>query len=301
MSIPRFQRAQWHRCDHRATTMYMKARNILNSAPSSLFVFVIALHLNGCRTASAPSHPMDVVTNAPRSVNGSWITFTAMGEDRFADRAQFLAENAALADVANECSFIPKSTVHQVYEAPVANPNLPRSFEGRQFTGKAFVDRVVCDEAKHAILPERIAQLANTDLMNRLRTYQDTIGEVAKASAERLARLNKEGIENEAGLLAVRQQILYVKQALLAETLQPTKTPGSLEEAIAQADEFARKNPAVQTSKLSWSASQKREYGSISEPVLSPDLAPRSSRSRAEKNSKRPTHSLPPKAYPKPR
>lgn len=268
-----------------------KFPNPLLKLPWAAAFLLIILAVSGCRTGSAPVRGAEIPTNGPRSMNGAWIAFTAIGEDRFAERASFLAENSALADVANECSFIPKATVHQVFESSA----VVKGADYRQFVGKTFIDRTACDDAKHAVHTDRIGELANTELMNRLQAYQDTIGEVTKASSATVERLTKAGLENETDVFALRQQILYMKQALLAGTVQPTKQPGALEDAIAKVADYESKHPELANSTQSWSASQRRVFGTIMEPVLSPDAPVKGSR---EKSSKRP-RTLPPKSYPK--
>ena len=74
-----------------------------------IFIFLVVA---GCATESS-DRPFSVPewTKAPtRTVDNGYIVYIGSGEDSAKDRASFKAEGAALQDLANECSFVPKGT-----------------------------------------------------------------------------------------------------------------------------------------------------------------------------------------------
>ena len=232
----------------------------------SLFATSLVLLLSACASNPVPPTGPEWLQNPPRALEAGKITFISMGEDRFGHRARELAEGAALADIVNECSLVPRGTqasmIHEMPE-PQGSPH--------RVLAKTSVDEKLCGEAKRSASPENIRTLADKALTEKLQKYRDLIGE-SNEPVQKLAELAP--IKNENELRLLRQRIGIQKQALiLAEPGSPFEGKrflGFLQSQINQVAAFEKAHPEELHSSKSWSSTQKKDAVALPDPVLSP-------------------------------
>lgn len=105
-----------------------------------------------------------------RTVDNGYIVYVEAAEDVGSDRAKFKSESAALADLANECTLIPKGVrIEDRYQTREAGQI--------KFYAKVAVEFQLCEEAKRAVTPEAVRQLANVPMTEQVKRYQDSIGQ----------------------------------------------------------------------------------------------------------------------------
>lgn len=257
-------------------------------ALAPLLFLTCAVFFVGCQ--SPPPAPHDEfhrdLTQAPRrAIEGHQLVFVAIGEDRFSERARFLAESAAFEDIANECSLIPNGAKLEGVQEKA------ESTESRIFYARAVVDRQACEEAKKAVKPEQIRLLADAALTEQMKKYQDIVGEVNDPASVLQAAILKRPIRDEAALMNVRQQIVYQKQKMVSDP-GATVSP-QLQSLMTIVANFEKANPRLAGSKISWSHVQRRALQPIADPVLS-----ESAKAKSVKGGKS-RLSLPPKRFPK--
>ena len=268
---------------------------VLDLVSVSLALVLLAL-VTGCQAPPAPVSEeiyRDLSPAPRRAIDGTRLVFVAIGEDRFSERAKFLAESAAFEDIANECSLIPNGAkLEGVSEKADAT-------ESRIFYARAVVDRNACSEAKKADKPEQIRQLADAALTEQMKKYQDVVGEVNDPAPTLQAAIVKRPIRDESALMNMRQQIVYQKQKLVSD-LNAT-VPANLPALMAVVASFEKANPRLANSKISWSHVQRRALQPIADPVLSEAAKAKlkNATNNGTNNGKsRPV--LPPKKFPKP-
>ena len=157
--------------------------SILTSLPVWLMSFFI---LNCSTTPETPAFP-DWIRQPTRVVDNGYIVYVESEDDRDLSRAKFKAESSALADLANECTLIPKGVrVEDRYDHAVGNMH--------QSYVKVGVELQECEEAKKAVTPEAIRKLANAAMTEQVKKYREMIGQPEDLIAEN----EEEGEELEA-------------------------------------------------------------------------------------------------------
>ncbi|MDR3607037.1 MAG: hypothetical protein P4M08_06620 [Oligoflexia bacterium] len=138
----------------------------------SVFALLL-LFLAACSLApSAPDneHPPSWATGSTRTVDGGYVIYVGVGEDRSFDKAQFKATAMALQDLANECSMAPKGArIEDHYDQTVGI--LHRAY------AKVAVEFQVCEAAKNAVTPEQIRTLASVPMTEEIKNYQEAYDE----------------------------------------------------------------------------------------------------------------------------
>lgn len=208
-----------------------------------------------------------------RIVDNGYIVYVGSGEDTSRDRAQFKAESAALQDLANECSFVPKGA------------RLEDRFdktEGRlhEAYAKVGVEFQLCEEAKKALQPEQVKKLANESMTDQIHRYQEMLGD--SSDAETIADLDdteaipglKDDPAKQASLpgpandqfrfFVVRQQVaLYKERVILAPApVYQAATPASdrylaaVTAASNRVETYRAAHPEVKESNQAWSTHQ---------------------------------------------
>jgi hypothetical protein len=247
---------------------------------------LVTLSLSACHSPAPATEEVhrDLTTAPRRAIEGNLLVFTAIGEDRFSERAKFLAEGAAFEDIANECSLIPNGAkLESVQERPDTT-------DSRIFYARAVVDLTACKEAKSAWKPEVVRQLADASLTEQMKKYQDIVGEVNDPGLPAQLTLLKKPIRDEAALMTLRQQIVYQKQKMVAS---PDATiSGHLPAFMTTVANFEKANSKLAQSRISWSYVQRRTLQPVAEPVLS-----EGSKGKTKTGKSRPA--LPPKKFPK--
>jgi hypothetical protein len=110
------------------------------------------------------------VNRPTRTVDGGFIVYVGTGEDRAPERGRFKAEAMALQDLANECSFPPKGArIEDHFDDTEGVLHRSRA--------KVAVEMQDCDQAKAAVEPARIRELANAAYAEQIRRYRDLIDE----------------------------------------------------------------------------------------------------------------------------
>jgi len=117
------------------------------------FAFLLA----GCAT-SVPT----------RSVVGDTLSYHAVATAVDREKARFQAEGAALEDLANECSLIPKNT-------RVENENFDKGGYENKVGSTLMVPLAECMRARTTLEPNSIREVADPLLTARLKLYQDFV------------------------------------------------------------------------------------------------------------------------------
>lgn len=253
---------------------------------SASLALLLSFVLSACQSSNPPVEEThhDLLTAPRRAIEGNLLVFTAIGDDRFSERARFLAENAAFEDIANECSLIPNGAKLEGVQERADTT------ESRVFYARAVVDKAACDSAKSAWKPELVRQIADASLTEQMKKYQDIVGEVNDPALPIQAAFLKKPIRDEAALMALRQQIVYQKQKMVAS---PDATvSGHLGAFMSIVAGFEKANPKLNNSKISWSYIQRRVLQPVAEPVLSESGKGKSKNSKGRL-------ALPPKKFPK--
>ena len=231
--------------------------------------------------AGCSSNPNTGATSGPewihqstRNFDNGYIVYVGTGDDTSGDRAQFKAESAALEDLANECSFVPKGArLEDRFER--TEGNLHEAY------AKVAVEFQLCEDAKKAIAPDQVKRLANETMTAQIKKYQDMQGD--QTTAETLASIGDEA-EGETEISApstpstptpvrsnpnfrffvIRQQVAVEKQTVI---LAPTTVyePGTAASAgymtrVAAAsqrvEQIQAARPEIKQTNQGWSAQQ---------------------------------------------
>lgn len=150
-----------------------------------------------------------------RSVDNGYIVYVEASEDANPDKAKFKAEAAALEDLANECSFIPK-------EARVEDRYSFKKDHTNQAFAKVGIEFQVCDKARKTIEPEEIRKIANVPMTEEVKRYQELLG---KPNFEEVADQEIETPPVPAGgpasaqvsehFYVVRERVWYFKETVI--------------------------------------------------------------------------------------
>jgi hypothetical protein len=139
-------------------------------------VFLVFI-LIGC--SSQPERPPaaqipDWIHLPTRKVDNGYIVYVESADDSMKDRARFKSDAEVLADIANECTLIPKGVrIEDRYEQ--------RNGVIYQTYTKAAVELELCEEAKKAATPEAIRKLANVPMTEQVKKYQEMIGQTPES------------------------------------------------------------------------------------------------------------------------
>jgi hypothetical protein len=195
------------------------------------FIFGTSCLMSCSTSPKAPTQP-EWTHQAARTVDGGYIVYVETAEDGNPDKAKFKAEAAALEDLANECTFIPKETrIEDRFQTKTEHMN--QSFV------KVGLELQVCVQASKAVDPEEIRKLANVPMTEEVKRYQDLLGkpdldgedgEEVADGAELEPPLNPGATGGSASpvrFYVMRERIWYAKQDVI---LAPPATyaPGSV-------------------------------------------------------------------------
>ncbi len=254
----------------------MQLSSILQS-----FIILCLFTFNFSSCGSPSKSPTDSlepewIHHTARSVDGGYIVYIGIGEDRTVERALFKAESAAIQDIANECSFVPKGTrIEDRFDTT-------RGVLHRFFVkiGLNFDD---CEAAKAAVNPDEIRKLANIQFSEQLKRYQDLID---NESGEELAQ-NKDGgdqngtpyiqpiysannsaIYTPTELFVARQQVVYTKEVVILSppnafpphSPQTAQFVASLSPNVQSLRNYEHQNPQIRNWTTTWSTLKNRPY-----------------------------------------
>ena len=114
---------------------------------------------------------------ATRTINNGYIIFVESDDEVSQKLAQFRSESAALNDLANECSMIPKGArIEDHFDHRVAH--LFQAYT------KVAVELDLCEKSKRALTPEAIRHLANATMTEQVKKYQADIGQTPELLAD---------------------------------------------------------------------------------------------------------------------
>jgi hypothetical protein len=131
-----------------------------------LFCFVLLIFATGGRLNAddAPAWIQDPT----RTVDAGYLVYIGTSEDSLTDTARFKSEAAALEDLANECTFLPKGTrIEDHFQVAGAN--------GFHAYSKVSLTLEECEQAQNTTDPDQIRALANTEMTETLKRYHDLI------------------------------------------------------------------------------------------------------------------------------
>jgi len=205
-------------------------------------------------------------------VDSGYIVYVGTGEDFTAERAEFKSEASAIQDIANECSFAPKGTrVEDHYDY---------FYNGKyQSFSKVAVQFEDCDAAKQTLKPEQIQALANAQMTDQLKHYQELEYDMPSATAVATSDSSSESgtnpaldstlappavnpIMDDGRFLIVRQQVAYEKEIVILSPLSayPPGSPQSqtfvaaIRTPMTQIQHYEQVHPGVHTWSKSWSS-----------------------------------------------
>jgi hypothetical protein len=201
----------------------------------ALFLVASVATLSNCSSAPTPDVPEGLpawARQASRTVDAGYIVYVGTGEDYAPERARFKAEAAAIEDLANECSFVPKGArTEDRYDQKIGT--LHRAYAK---VGISFQD---CEEAKSSNDPESIRKLASVQYTEELKRYQNMVDhpqdesdeseDSETAVAQNGTTTNNSGVNvaiydrypppaviyGTGQFYVVRQQVVYVKQDVI--------------------------------------------------------------------------------------
>ena len=247
--------------------MKSKYKSLL-SAFSLLTPFFI---LNCSTTPEAPPVP-DWIRQPTRIVDNGYIVYVESEDDRDLSRAKFKAESAALADLANECTLIPKGVrIEDRYEHAVGGMH--------QSYAKVGVELQECEEAKKATTPEAIRKLANAEMTAQVKKYREMIGQPETLVTENDENEGEElnapvnpnagaggapanpGIRNDTQFYVMREQVFVAKSDVVLApptSYQPASPEAAtFQQRIGQQNQalttYQGAHPALNTSPRPWS------------------------------------------------
>jgi len=221
--------------------------------------------LTACASKTNQQAPSpDWIQSPTRAVDNGYIVYVGTGEDSNRDRARFKAEGAALADLANECSFVPKGTrIEDRFDKT----------EGPLHEGyaKVALEFQFCEEAKKTVDPEGVRKLASAPMAEQIKKYQEMLGpgpdleQVARAAEmEEVPQLSDPGpssLHSDFHFYVVRQQVAYEKQIVILSP--PSLYQPSAPETLAynravvaptqQIASYAAAHPNLQKTPAAWS------------------------------------------------
>ena len=209
-----------------------------------------------------------------RTVDSGYLVYIGSGEDRQLEKAAFKAESAAIADLANECSFAPKGSRIE--------DRFSETIDGIHYSyakiGLVFEE---CESAKKAVTPEDVIRLANVPMSEQLKHYQelyymaandadsdddddnDGDGDGDEANAEAKTAGEKVIVRNDPHFFVVRQQVVYYKQnVILSPTIYRVEGPAraayinQVTPATTQVQFYETAHPMLQNQRTGWSSMQ---------------------------------------------
>ena len=292
-----------------------------------------ALLTTGC--SSKPTKPdngePEWIHASARTVDNGYIVFVSSGEDRFGERARFKAEGAALQDLANECSFVPKGArledrFERMKPSEPANEN-PQGEVLHEAFAKVGIEFQVCEEAKKTIDPEAVRKIANVAMTSQVQKYQDMVGEpndlevdpeltkTASVTAPANPNQTTSGavggysgppplIHSDEHFFLVRQEVAYQKQTVILAppaTYQPNTPATQKYMTLVQAPTehlavYEKSNPTITKSPQTWSSTHQRAQSKVADPVLSQEHR-QQAHPGTKQNSMKPGQA--PQSYPK--
>jgi hypothetical protein len=238
----------------------------------------------GCSSGpQAPDndHPPAWTQQSTRTVDNGYIVYVGKGEDRSLDKSRFKGEAMGLQDLVNECSLPPKGArVEDHFDQDVGI--LHRSYV------KVAVEFQLCEGAKQAVTPEQIRTLANAQMSEEVKKYQDLYDEPEdEEMPQALLASNTNGTGTPSGsssgggttvyrsaspifvssgpqYYVVSQQVAYVKQTvILAPPTQYPPTAPATTQPVAvivpqqrALSEYAANNPAIKSSPQAFSTAR---------------------------------------------
>lgn len=189
-----------------------------------LFLTACAACFSGCSGNPPATGLMPYwIRQNGRSLEGQRIVFVESDDHLDRQKAQFLAEAQALADLANECSFVPKGAkIDGRFENSVAKIH--------QYFVKVSVDQAVCQAARQAQTQASIEALADSELDQVLRKFHSQHPQPDLSPANDEARLA--GLPDGAAYFIKREKIAQIKLAILRRSSSGAKeTPNAPEQA----------------------------------------------------------------------
>jgi hypothetical protein len=207
----------------------------------------------GHPTSSAPSW----TTGPTRTVDAGYIVYLGHGEDKSPERATLAAEGMAIADLANECSFVPKGArIEDRYDEP-----LPDS--GHRTYAKIGIPFEECEAAKKATDPDEVRKLANVAMTEELKRYQDIFYAAATPAGGGQAPGE---IKDNSDYYVARQHVAYWKQEVILApaTVYVVGSPErvvyvtNITPAVTNLQAYETANPALRSGVAApWSAVQR--------------------------------------------
>ena len=243
-----------------------------------LFITAVIVASGGCSSSPPENDASNVpawAKQASRTVDAGYIVYVGVGEDHAPERASFKAEAAAVEDLANECSFVPKGArTEDRYDQKIGT--LHRAF------AKVAINFQDCEEAKSSTTPEAIRKLASVQYTEELKRYQDLVDHPEDPNEEEETEVVQNGTTtNNSGVngavynryppvyvvgsptqfYVVRQQVVYMKQDVILSppAAYPPQAPQTLAltqhitAASTQVHNYAVANPQIAKSPQSYS------------------------------------------------
>lgn len=179
-------------------------------------VFLLSAVLMLARCSSTPSVPTPSwVTQPTRTIDAGYLVYVGFGDGVTREQATLNAESAALSDLANECSFVPKGAR--------VEDRFDRISDNGQFRAAAKIGTTFeeCEAAKKADTPEAIKALANEPMNAMVKHYQETY------FADQVTDSAPTDPDDDEAYLASRQQLVWQKQQVIFAPAG-TYVPGSV-------------------------------------------------------------------------
>jgi hypothetical protein len=210
--------------------------------------------LGGCSSEStvpvtqSPQAPSWTLQPArSMSADQSMITYVGIGEDRLQSNARFKSEAIALQDLANDCSFVPKSTViEDHFEEPMGI--IFHAF------AKVSINVKDCLEAKMMEDPTQIRNFSNPQFTAEILSYQSTY-DAPEPEELRTLKPSAPPISDSSQLFVARQQwaLANQKAILMPAVSFPQNEISQVRHSVLA---FEKNNPEVWTSTQTFSSSR---------------------------------------------
>jgi len=269
-------------------------------------LFSATLPLESCGTSQknpADNPETKWVTQPARTVDSGYIVYVAHAEDFTEEKALFKAESIALQDVANECSFVPKGTrIEDRYSEQLKNVH--------KVSVKVGLSYEDCEKAQNTNDPSAIKKLANAQMTDQLKHYQDLYEYQPPTSsqfAENQATDPNAGkgglsspstsVQSPVQFFVARQMVVYQKeQVILAPptayppgSVQSNQFARSANQSQQQLQGYQQNNPQTRTWNNTWSNFEGRPISQHPEFLQSSNFRAPSSRFEVPRSSSGPS------------